>query len=405
MVFLVNKHKIDFENFISFLIAFYIEIPIINQILIAFSGSLTIMTQLYLLCIAVFFVFGLLKMTNRVIKSSTSMLVIMFILVLYCCFTLMMTCGSTLTVNNFIVYTFVPIVLPTLFKINSAIFIKAMMIIPCLGIIKLKSIFVVDSNNYISMGLSYAVLAPVLASLVFVVILYREQKHKFFYTFVVLINFVYLVKMSVYGSRGTLLSVLLCIIALWVLKYDSDNKCVHIRSRRVGIFSLIVVGMIFNWQTIIYGVSEFFENKGISVQAFEKSIRLLKDNKLLNGRNSILEIAFDEIMNKPLFGHGMSTFEYYTGINYPHNFLVQLLFDGGLLLFGIIVIVFLLRTMKVFQYLSKNQYYLYMYLFFLTVPGALFSGDIWENGKFWFMMGWVLAFCSIKEGRIYNNEE
>lgn len=402
MIISVNKHNIEFENFISFLMAFYIEIPIINQILIAFSGSLSIMTQFYMLCIVVFFVFGMLEIVKTTVKVDIPVLLVFLLLTVYYCFTTLIQRDSTLTINNYIVYTLVPLVLPILFKINSTVFIKSMMIIPCLGIVKLNSIFIIDSNSYISMGLSYAILAPVLASLVFLVTLYRAQKHKVFYTLVLLINFVYLVEMVVYGSRGTVLSVLLCIITMWLFKYDCENNRVTIRGKRTLLLSLAASVIILNGQNILFGVNNFFVKRGITVQALEKSIRLLRENSLFNGRNSILEIAFDEIMKKPFVGHGMSTFEYYTGINYPHNFLVQFLFDGGLLLFGIIVIVFLVRTIKVFKHLSKNQYFLYVYLFFLAVPGALFSGDIWENSKFWFLMGWILTLCSVKEKK--NNQ-
>ena len=171
MIISVNKHNIEFENFISFLMAFYIEIPIINQILIAFSGTLSIMTQFYMLCIVVFFVFGMLEIVKTTVKLDIPVLLVFLLLVVYYCFTTLMQRDSTLTINNYIVYTLVPLVLPILFKINCIVFIKSMMIIPCLGIVKLNSIFIIDSNSYISMGLSYSILAPVLASLVFLVTL------------------------------------------------------------------------------------------------------------------------------------------------------------------------------------------------------------------------------------------
>lgn len=98
-----------------------------------------------------------------------------------------------------------------------------------------------------------------------------------------------------------------------------------------------------------------------------------------------------EFVKKPLFGHGIKSFEYYTGIVYPHNFVYQMLFDIGIIGTLIIIVPLLSSVIKIFKRIGdyENSTVL-IALICASVPGALFSGDLWLNPLLWLTFSLIL---------------
>lgn len=92
-----------------------------------------------------------------------------------------------------------------------------------------------------------------------------------------------------------------------------------------------------------------------------------------------------------LFGHGISTFAANTGMAYPHNFLLQLLYDGGFLLFCPVAIPLVWYAVGTLRRCNRSTWMLFLLLFCSAVIRALFSADLWKQELLWFSFGILLT--------------
>ena len=387
------------QGMLSILLAFYIDIPAVNSIIITVAPQLAgrIMSTLYLACIVMITLLALVYslMDHRSVVLNKTALLLICTIVLAFITTQFVKGKSTLTVVNFIVFVAFPLISLQMINIDKKLFIKALMVIPSIGILWVNKLFLIDTNNYISMGTSYAFLASVLASLVYMVLLFKfeQAKLKLFYFAVVCVNVVYFIYLLLYGSRGPILSVVLCVLFNGCFRYNSENQIIEKRGVRILLLCVGILIVSINFTNILSFINGFLLKNNISIALIEKTLRILPTGGgIMNGRNEIITTAAEGILNSPIWGHGMSLFQYNTGINYPHNFLLQFLYDGGIILFLLILMPMILRIMRLWKNCTYDNYVMFTYMFFLTIPNAFFSGDIWENGKFWVFVGYLLSF-------------
>jgi hypothetical protein len=139
---------------------------------------------------------------------------------------------------------------------------------------------------------------------------------------------------------------------------------------------------------------------GIEIEAISKMIRLQdEDGDLSNGRNYLNTLTWDGILASPLLGNGLDQFDNnYPGESYPHNFLLQILYDGGIWLFLILSPIFI-RSIKFLRSRTYNEYAMYMTLFFASVPGALFSQDLWAIPILWMFFGLSVSKIFVAESK------
>ena len=125
----------------------------------------------------------------------------------------------------------------------------------------------------------------------------------------------------------------------------------------------------------------------MEVTFFEKFLNLAKEGDVSNGRNDIASIAIKGFLSSPFWGNGMDSFNANTGLAYPHNLFLQLLYDGGLLLSAVIILPILKKIKRTYLNCSYDEYTVYTFLLMCSVPGSMFSMDIWSNGVLWFAFG------------------
>ena len=155
---------------------------------------------------------------------------------------------------------------------------------------------------------------------------------------------------------------------------------------------IAVVLLGFFFIPILEVANSILNDAGISVNFINKFISLDQDNDITNGREIVYSMVIDDIIKNPLLGGGMDLFDfYYPGMNYPHNFLLQILYDGGLLLFVILVIPLYRGIKRFWVSCTHDEYAVYTALFFGSVPGAMFSGNLWQNGLLWMLFGALLS--------------
>ncbi|MFR5348100.1 hypothetical protein [Romboutsia timonensis] len=106
---------------------------------------------------------------------------------------------------------------------------------------------------------------------------------------------------------------------------------------------------------------------GIDVGAINKSLYFFNKGNISNGRNDFFQIALDYFKQKPIIGNGIGTFtnKNMYGIDFVHNFILQFLYEGGIILtIPILILVFkaVVATLNMYN-LTKD---LYVIIAFLT---------------------------------------
>lgn len=379
----------------TILVAFYLDIPLLNLILVKAWPSLAnrAMSAMYIVFTGLLIGLLLFNFGRIYLRIKRSTLVAMLTIIGYILITSVHLERSTLIITNFVIYTVIPFLIPFFFELDTKLLIKSIMIFSSFGILVIDRLFIVDSNDSISMGMSYAFLATVMAFVVYAFLYFVKEKKikKLFYMFLMIINTVYVIGLLLYGSRGPILSVIFCLIFLLNFRVREDGTGIRIVNYRFLIIGLFALVLLCNFKQTLVFLSVFLKKYDISMQIIDKSLKLYEQSSIFNGRSNLTFSALEGFFRSPIWGHGLSTFEYYTGNNYPHNFIFQLLYDGGVILTLTILIPTITSIISWFKYCNFNKYALFVFLIFLAIPGALFSGDIWENGKLWLMLSCLLS--------------
>jgi len=134
-------------------------------------------------------------------------------------------------------------------------------------------------------------------------------------------------------------------------------------------------------------------------EGFKRAFSFIGGNHLINLEESNREMVYMEsikyILNSPIFGYGLGT--YYNIIDfYPHNLILLLLFEGGiiyLLFYSILFMRSLNRILKVIR--IKREYLIILYIVSGHFILLMFSGTYLRDDISWLFFG-------ISYGLMYN---
>lgn len=272
----VDQRSNQREVYESILIALFINVPAINIIIASITPSLSngVMAILYLLLICLFLFDYFLNYIKRFrIERITSAMVVFTIIVAYVLTWIKI--GNQLSILNLVIYVFLPLLIISKMDINGELIIQFCVLIPVIGVPFFQKVFQ-ETNNSISMGLSYAFLPAVVFASSYLLTCVRKNK---LITIVALIDLIYFVLIFLYGSRGVVLSGFIAVFILWLVRKKINQEydpyfCLKIIC--ISVVAIIIV--IFRWQ-IIYFLYDFFSGKGITVEFLDKIIRLQRCTK------------------------------------------------------------------------------------------------------------------------------
>ena len=161
-----------------------------------------------------------------------------------------------------------------------------------------------------------------------------------------------------------------------------------------------------NINTIILFVLNIFEAVfGDKVGIIIKTRRLLEQGDILNGRTKLWIDAINSIIKKPITGYGFEATKYITfGAHpYPHNFLLQLILDCGII--GIYPIFIAFKSIILFfrkNDIKQETRVSLLFLISISIPIVSVSYDIWKYSAFWFLIGYGASM--IKRSK-YNDTD
>lgn len=386
--------------YFSILIAFFCDIKALNVYLsrdvdteAGESGPMALMYMMSVLGIGICYFFSNIKSIKHIPVYAIFLLIW---LIAFYMMTLYMIAPPLTSFVFFLVFTLSSFMIPFIAKVDGKVMLKTIMLLVFPAVFNLNEVFapVKWYQNYISMGVSYSFLMPVVSSIVYM-FCYFDKESKIEKTITLLgfaVNMVFAYYLITKGSRGPVLAILSMVVFLiFFKKKPSSLGIVTVK----GTYMWFGIAIVFLWIFLIpmlNVVHEILSSAGISVKFISKFLYLNNENDITNGREIIYSIALADIYEKPLFGWGMDLFYYnHSGFNYPHNFLLQILYDGGILLFIVLVVPFYRGIKRLWVSCTHDEYAVYTVLFFGSVPGALFSDDLWKNCFLWLLFGALLS--------------
>lgn len=252
--------------------------------------------------------------------------------------------------------------------------------------------------NQFDMYTTYTFLVPILASFIHFVF-YRKVANviiKISY----LLNFFYTIKVLIGAVRGFWLSLLIGIV-LTIVLYYKYNKSVYKYYILIYLISISFLLFILNAQNILQLIYDLFESVfNLKIGFFIKMSELISSANVLNGRDNIYSIAINYINHNLILGYGMNSIYSLTNgyINYPHNFIIQMILDSGLILFIPLIISIVNCLFNLFKTKDvSGQIIFLLYLFLLTIPQSLLSGSIWQNANLWLLVSIGLSNITLNK--------
>lgn len=299
---------------------------------------------------------------------------------------------STLSTIDFLCMCIFPMLCGGMIRADYKLLLKIAMLMLCLSIPIFDRLFTKANTSLsydaITMGTSYNIIPPILAGIAHF-IYFRGEATKF-ERFLYVVSAVYLIAFISMAYRGPTLALLISVFILIILR--SKHKMQKKQRMIISATMIAIVLLFFNYRTILEWLSQLLESRGVSIAFIQKTVYLATEKDIANGRISIYIAALHGFIESPLYGHGMGTFQYYTGYVFPHNFILQLLFDGGLILtIPVIVFVFkgLMRAMKFSRYQDPVRFVFVIAIAGVSLTRVMVSAEMWRVILLWLMVGMV----------------
>lgn len=378
----------------SFLVATFLDIKTINAYITKGAEEGGYMAKLYLLAIGGTLLLSLFKKNIKTLPT-VSFFIPLFLCISYL-FTIVIYGPPRVSPVFFGVFTIASFLIPLVVEVNVRYTLKLMMALSAPAILWINQIFIFQAfyMETISMGLCYAFLTPIAASIVYMFCFFKSESiiQKILSIGLFIINIFFLLYLFLYGSRGPIVAVFLLLITLLIVRVPKDGIGIIFSKRRLRICIIAFVTLIGLGFTIFYSLSDFLTSRGINVYFIEKMITVAEAGDVSNGRNQLYEWSFADFCQSPFWGRGVDRFSANHNVDsYPHNFILQILSDGGLLLFFILFVPIIKKVRYLMKSCNIERFAILITLFFASVPGAMFSGDLWECCNLWFLFGAILS--------------
>lgn len=399
----------SFSSFFgSVLFAFFVDIKCINYILNAMLGTNSeeeggFLVTLYIAA-SVFLIITSILQKNSVFRINKYVIFLILYILAWYQYTNAVIGVPRIRYITLCMFTLVAFISPSMVQINPKIFIRSVMLLPLMGVFYSSVIFSIQGgqNELHYMPMCYAFLVPVLATIIYLINDYKQDSSfwKIIGMVSVSINFFYGYKILTLGPRGPFLCIISLLLFYFLFK-KKEGLGIKIQGNKTIL--IIISGFFisaFLWEISTY-LNSTFHFLGIDLNAINKNIELSRAGDMSNGREFISGIAIKGFIENPIFGYGFDQFENNTGICYPHNFVLQILYDGGLLFFFLLLVPVIYKLYVRMKTCDINEYMLIPFFFFISVPGAMISSDMWLIERLWIFFGVVFAshFIGIQDAK------
>ena len=211
-----------------------------------------------------------------------------------------------------------------------------------------------------------------------------------------IVNVYLLYKLLQVGNRGVIASVIFLILVLLIC-YIRNNEISAKKKRAMMIFlvitGIVLVVLVLNIERIIVYLYNYFYSSGRTVPSFIiKMYKLIVyKSDITNGRDEVYGFFISKILSSPIIGYGMEMSSSVSGgiYPYPHNFILQMLFEGGILFaaYPTYLGVRMLIDSLFVSHTDRDYEIFAVFLLCNCIPKLLVSGSIWNQTIFWMWLG------------------
>lgn len=241
--------------------------------------------------------------------------------------------------------------------------------------------------NIVTSGATSYMFFGVSMSFCFAIVFYRFLDKKKFYDLILLLIAYCLI--AVLANRGAFLTINVIVILFVYLKFRY----------KVFLFLpgalLILIGLYVDVKKLIaesiYSINQFLIANNIDSYSFTKFADMLINGlaESSSGRDVLYNQAL-AILEKGISPKGVGYFQYITGINYPHNFILDVLLILGF--FSIPLLIFMsMRILNFFKYeidiFKKDMFLLLLLIIFIRL---FLSSTFLYEVPFWAIVGILL---------------
>lgn len=378
----------------SLSVAFLISIRLFDAIaLVGFSSTMlhTAMMLIFAVILGVGFLMNLMSPKE---KRSIYMILVITVLVIYYLF-YMITGEKNLSPFQFLLYCVIPLCVSSE-PIDTEKMLRYVVYGSIFSFPVLENMmgYQYKSLQQIDMATAYALFIGVAASVVHFI--YYKEKRNVVVKICYLYNIYILVRIFISGNRGIYVSVIGMLIFMQ-MTYMHRTEIPQKKRRLLKIVMTceVVIGLVLylNIEAIILGVYELISSAGGFIPSFIiKMRRQILAGDISNGRWEVFIYCIKKILENPL-GYGVEASARISNglFVYPHNFILQLFLEFGVILGSLFAMVVCMPWYKLILKKNSNtnndiQNYV-LFLSIVTIPKLLISGDIWMQPQFWLMFG------------------
>lgn len=319
-----------------------------------------------------------------------------------------------LTIIQFLFYAVVPIYLIGQ-KFDGELVVRYTLYLSLVTIPVINSFFVIQHEQYQQayMGNIYSVMTPI----VFTIIHFKlyGSKSNLLTKIAYLYNVYVTVLIVMYANRGAILCIIFAVAIVLINDYDGEVKR-NLSIQKLGLIIVVcvlIIVVLVNALQILEFLLRWCQENMSSVPSFiSKMAKYMSMGDVSNGRDDIFQVTCDAIAKNPILGNGIKTFEAYTTINarrgwvYPHNYILQYLFEMGVIAGMVPIFLSLSMTIKVLfrRIVEKKEFIICAALVVSCIPKLLFSSDVWTSTSIWMLVTYSMMYSlnNIKINVNYN---
>ena len=339
---------------------------------------------------------GIIVVVSFAMNPTTKINISFFVLVLTIVLAYILTMGivpehTNLSSNDFFGMCLLPLLAAGLLLPDYEKALSFSMILLLLGLPVFESLFTKAnaglSYDAVSMGTSYAIVPPIGAGILH--FFFYRKKSNIVEKMGYVVTLIYLGSFVVMSYRGALISIIVLFILGLAFSIEENKHSKRYR-RTIIICGLAAIGLMLNSNRLLGYIAEIFNSYNIRIAFLQKSLYLTGTGDLTHGRLQIWETALHGFWESPVWGHGMSTFLCNTGIVFPHNFILQFLYDGGIILCGIflwLLVKGLVSSFTIMRKQNMSKFTFFLLPLSIALTRTAVSAEVWRVMLFWMMMG------------------
>ncbi|MBR0456977.1 MAG: hypothetical protein IJJ01_09940 [Firmicutes bacterium] len=228
---------------------------------------------------------------------------------------------------------------------------------------------------------------------------FRSKKNKWFYAVFVVVE---LVSIFVRGARGPLLCLIAFIAVKTILELRNNRKALVLSF--IGILGLFVAAQ--NISGIMSWIGVRLNTAGL----YSRNFQYLLSNAILNdsGRSVFRDKAIELIWQNPLIGYSASSDVKLLGGQYTHSLPIELMFDFGILVGGVIfafITIHVIHSFFIPQGTEKDLRFIMLTHGYLML---FFSGTYLQSVYLFIFIGMAISSkyrFRIRANRLANNRK